>query len=67
MSGQGHPESADIAGSPSLISCADEVFQDRSLKEETRMGLIARATSDEDVRMAAEYFAAIAHSLREGD
>jgi cytochrome c553 len=34
-------------------------FKSRARKEEDRMGPIARATSDEEVRLAAEYFAAI--------
>jgi cytochrome c553 len=35
-------------------------FKTGARKEETRMGPIARAVADEDVRQAAEYFAAIA-------
>ena len=60
MSGQGHPESADIAGLPAeYIIRQMNYFKSGARKEETRMGPIARATSDEDVRLSAEYFAAI--------
>lgn len=60
MSGQGHPESADIAGLPAdyLIRQMND-FKSGARREETRMGPIARATSDADVRLAAEYYAAI--------
>jgi len=60
MSGQGHPESADIAGLPVEYFVRQmQYFKSGARKEETRMGPIARAVSDEDVRQAAEYFAAI--------
>jgi cytochrome c553 len=60
MSGQGHPESADIAGLPVEYFVRQmQYFKSGARKEETRMGPIARAISDEDVRQAAEYFAAI--------
>jgi cytochrome c553 len=59
MSGQGHPESADIAGLPVEIRASDEVFQSGVRKDDGRMGPIAKATSEEEVRQAAEYFAAI--------
>jgi cytochrome c553 len=60
MSGQGHPESADIAGLPAeYIVRQMKYFKSRARKEEDRMGPIARVTSDEEVRLAAEYFAAI--------
>jgi cytochrome c553 len=60
MSGQGHPESADIAGMPAeYIIRQMNYFKSGARKEEGRMGPIARAVSDEDVRQAAEYFAAI--------
>jgi len=60
MSGQGHSESADIAGLPAeyLIRQMRD-FKSGARKEETRMGPIARAASDDDVRLAAEYYAAI--------
>ena len=60
MSGQGHPESADIAGMPAeYIVRQMKYFKTGARKEEARMGPIARAVSDEDVRQAAEYFAAV--------
>jgi cytochrome c553 len=60
MSGQGHPESADIAGMPAeYIIRQMNYFKSGARKEEARMGPIARAASDEDVRQAAEYFAAL--------
>jgi cytochrome c553 len=60
MSGQGHPESADIAGLPAeyIIRQMND-FKSAARREETRMGPIARATSDEDVRLAAEFYAAL--------
>ncbi|HYS26367.1 MAG TPA: c-type cytochrome [Vicinamibacterales bacterium] len=61
MSGQGHPESADIAGMPAAYIVRQMgYFKSGARKEEARMGPIARAVSDEDVRQAAEYFAAVA-------
>lgn len=60
MSGQGHPESADIAGMPAeYIIRQMKYFKSGARKEEGRMGPIARAVSDEDVIEAAAYFAAI--------
>jgi cytochrome c553 len=60
MSGQGHPESADIAGMPAeYILRQMSYFKSGARKEEARMGPIARAVSEEDVRQAAEYFAAV--------
>ena len=60
MSGQGHPESADIAGmAPEYIVWQMTYFKSGARNEESRMGPIARAVSDENVREAAAYFAAI--------
>ena len=60
MSGQGHPEGADIAGMPAeYIIRQMRYFKSGARKDDARMGPIARAMSDEDVRQAAEYFAAI--------
>ena len=60
MSGQGHPESADIAGLPAdYIVRQMSYFKSGARKDDDRMGPIAKATSDEDMRQAAEYFAAI--------
>lgn len=61
MSGQGHPESADIAGMPAeYILRQMNDFKSGARKEDARMGPIARAISDEDARQAADYFASIA-------
>jgi cytochrome c553 len=60
MSGQGHPESADIAGLPAeYIVRQMNYFRSGARKDDARMGPIAKAVSDEDVRLAAEYFAAL--------
>ncbi len=60
MSGQGHPESADIAGLPAeYIVRQMNYFKSGARKENERMAPIAKAASDEDVRQAAEYFAAV--------
>jgi cytochrome c553 len=60
MSGQGHPESADIAGMPAeYLMRQMAYYKAGTRKDDARMGPIARATSDDDVRQAAEYFAAL--------
>jgi len=60
MSGQGHPESADIAGLPAeYIVRQMNYFKSGARRDNERMGPIAKTVSDEDVRLAAEYFAAI--------
>jgi cytochrome c553 len=60
MSGQGHPEAADIAGLPVEYFVRQMTYyKSGARKDDLRMGPIAKATSDEDVRKAAEYFAAI--------
>ena len=60
MSGQGHPESADIAGLPAeYIVRQMAYFKTGARKDPDRMGPIAQNVSDEDVRLAAEYFAEI--------
>ena len=60
MSGQGHPESADITGLPAeYIVRQMKYFKSGTRKDEDRMGPIARNVSEEDVRQAADYFAAI--------
>ena len=60
MSGQGHPESADIAGLPAeYIVRQMGYFKSGTRKDDDRMGPIAKAVSDEDVRLAAEYFSEI--------
>jgi len=60
MSGQGHPESADLAGLPvEYLVRQMKYFKSGVRKDEGRMGPIARSVSDEDVRKSAEYFAAL--------
>jgi cytochrome c553 len=60
MSGQGHPESADLAGMPAEYLIRQMAYyKDGSRKDDARMGPIAKAASDMDVRQAAEYFAAL--------
>jgi cytochrome c553 len=60
MSGQGHPESADLAGLPAeYIVRQMKYFKSGARKDDARMGPIAKSTSDEDVRQAAEYYAAL--------
>ena len=60
MSGQGHPESADIAGMPAEYLIRQMAYYKAGTrKDDARMGPIARAASDDDVRQAAEYFAAL--------
>lgn len=60
MSGQGHPESADMAGLPAdYIVRQMKYFKSGARRDDPRMGPIAKAVSDEDVRQAAEYFAAL--------
>ena len=60
MSGQGHPESADLAGLPAeYIVRQMNYFKSGARQEKDRMAPIAKAVSEEDVRQAAEYFAAV--------
>ena len=60
MSGQGHPESADIAGQPVEYLIRQMTYYKTGTRlDDARMGPIAKATADEDVRQAAEYFAAL--------
>jgi len=60
MSGQGHPEAADLAGQPAAYLIRQMAYYKAGArKEDARMGPIAKITSDEDVRQAAEYFAAL--------
>src|SRR3989449_9738215 len=64
MSGQGHPESADIAGMPAEYLIRQMAYYKAGTrKDDARMGPIARAASDDDVRQAAEYFAALKPSV----
>jgi cytochrome c553 len=60
MSGQGHPEAADIAGQPAAYLMRQMTYyKDGTRKDDERMGPIAKVTTDEDVRQAVEYFAAL--------
>jgi cytochrome c553 len=60
MSGQGHPEAADIAGMPAAYLVQQMAYyKSGARKDDARMGPIAKATSEEDVHQAAEYFAAL--------
>jgi cytochrome c553 len=60
MSGQGHPESADIAAMPAEYLIRQMAYYKAGTrKDDARMGPIAKIMSDEDVRQAAEYFAAL--------
>lgn len=60
MSGQGHPESADLAGLPAEYLVRQmNYFKSGARKDDARMGPIAKATSDDDIRKSAEYFAAL--------
>jgi cytochrome c553 len=60
MSGQGHPESADIAGMPAEYLIRQMAYYKAGTrKDDARMGPIAQAASDDDVRQAAEYFAGL--------
>jgi cytochrome c553 len=60
MSGQSHAEAADIAGMPAQYLIRQMAYYKAGTrKDDARMGPIAKATSDEDVRQAAEYFASL--------
>ena len=60
MSGQGHPEAADIAGMPAAYLIRQMAYyKSGTRKDDARMGPIAKAIAEEDVRQAAEYFAAL--------
>ena len=64
MSGQGHPESADLAGLPvEYLVRQMNYFKNGSRKDEGRMGPIAKALSTEDIRKSAEYFAGLKPSV----
>jgi cytochrome c553 len=60
MSGQGHPESADLAGMPAEYLIRQMAYYKAGTrKDDARMGPIAQTTSAEDVQQAANYFAAL--------
>jgi cytochrome c553 len=60
MSGQSHAEAADIAGMPAEYLIRQMGYYKAGMrKDDARMGPIAKVTSDEDVRQAADYFASL--------
>jgi cytochrome c553 len=64
MSGHGHPESADLVGLPVeylVRQMAD--FKNGTRIDPARMNAIAKVTSEEDSRKAAEWFAALKPSV----
>jgi cytochrome c553 len=64
MSGQGHSESADLAGMPAEYLIRQMAYyKSGTRKDDARMGPLAKVTSDDDVREAAEYFAALKPSV----
>jgi cytochrome c553 len=59
MSGSGHPESADLTGhTAAYIIQQLEDFRVGARKDSARMNGIVQGMSDEEIRKAAEYFAA---------
>ncbi len=60
MNGQGHPESAGLAGLPAAYIIRQmEYFKSSARKDPARMNGIAKQVTDEQVRQAAEYFASL--------
>jgi cytochrome c553 len=60
MSGQGHPEAADIAGMPAAYLVRQMAYyKTGTRKDDERMGPIAKIVPEEDVRQAAAYFASL--------
>jgi cytochrome c553 len=60
MSGHGHQESADLAGlSAEYIVRTMNDFKSGARIDPARMNVIAKPMSDEDMKQAAEYFAAL--------
>jgi cytochrome c553 len=60
MSGSGHPGSADLAGLPAeYIVKQMTYFRSDARKDTARMNAIAKMTTPEEDRQAAEYFAAL--------
>ena len=57
MSGQGHPESADLAGLPvDYVVRQMAYFKSGARRDPARMNAIAKTLSEEDVLAAAQYF-----------
>ncbi|HXJ02224.1 MAG TPA: c-type cytochrome [Micropepsaceae bacterium] len=64
MSGQSHSEAADIAGQPAAYLMRQMAYYKAGArKDDARMGPIAKTTSEEDIRQAAEYFASLKPSV----
>lgn len=60
MSGMGHPESATLAGFPADYTVRQmQYFKSGLRKDPAVMNGIAKQLSDEEIRQAAEYFAAL--------
>lgn len=60
MSGNGHPESANLAGlSADYIEATMADFKSEARKDPARMTAIGKAVSEDDVKQAAEWFAAL--------
>ena len=60
MSGNGHPESANLAGlSASYIVATMADFKTGARKDPARMTAIGKAVSDEDVKQSAEWFSSL--------
>jgi cytochrome c553 len=60
MSGLGHPESSDVTGSTAAYIIQQmQDFKSGARKDYARMNGIAKEMTDEEIRQAAEYFAAL--------
>jgi cytochrome c553 len=60
MSGSGHPESADLTGhSAAYIIQQMEDFRSGARKDSARMNGIVQGLSNEEIRLAAEWFASL--------
>jgi cytochrome c553 len=60
MSGNGHPESANLAGlSAAYIVATMADFKSGARKDPARMTAIGKAVSDDDVKESAEWFASL--------
>jgi cytochrome c553 len=64
MSGEGHPESAGLAGLPAAYIIRQmEYFKSGARKDPARMNGIAKQVTDDQVREAAAYFSAMKSTL----
>ncbi len=60
MSGVGHPENADLSGLPiGYFVRQMEYFKSDARKEPARMNQIAKTLSEEEIRLAGEYFSSL--------